>query len=289
MITISPTWADAVAAFTAWAVIAMIAPGTDAAPPTAEASVPKPLPEKIMMAWTDAEGEFGWLRVEDFSFDHMQFHPDGRPLPADLPAFQVRNWKQGRIPILPIPEAAFGLYFSPVGATTVTDAGLKDLSGLKSLRTLILRRCDVSDAGIKELAGLKELQWLEISSAKITDAGLKDLAEIKNLRTLSLEGAAVTGAQFAELKKLGDLRALYLCRSKVTDAGLKELASLMDLESLDLRVTNVTKIGLKELTALKNLKTLYLPSISARRTFPSRSASNTSRKAFAFAVSGSPF
>ncbi len=56
----------------------------------------------------------------------------------------------------------------------MTDAGLKELAGLKSLQTLDLRNTQVTDAGLKELAGLKSLQKLDLDSTQVTDAGLKD-------------------------------------------------------------------------------------------------------------------
>ena len=44
--------------------------------------------------------------------------------------------------------------------TKVTDTGLKELAGLKSLQHLYLNNTDVTDAGLKELASLKNLEVL---------------------------------------------------------------------------------------------------------------------------------
>ena len=45
----------------------------------------------------------------------------------------------------------------------MTDAGLKELAGLKGLQDLHLIGCQrVTDAGLKELAALKELQTLNL-------------------------------------------------------------------------------------------------------------------------------
>ena len=63
----------------------------------------------------------------------------------------------------------------------MTDAGLKELAGLKSLQTLDLGDTQVTDAGLKELAGLKSLQTLDLSDTKVTDAGLKELAGAEEL------------------------------------------------------------------------------------------------------------
>src|SRR5437764_2879127 len=42
-----------------------------------------------------------------------------------------------------------------LGASKVTDAGLKELADLTSLQTLLLDSTDVTDAGLKELSSLK--------------------------------------------------------------------------------------------------------------------------------------
>src|SRR5207245_2591285 len=77
-------------------------------------------------------------------------------------------------------------------STKVTDAGLKELAGLKSLQSLDLMFTMVTDAGLKELAGLKSLQTLKLNSRQVTDTGLKELAGLKNLQALSLGGTKVT-------------------------------------------------------------------------------------------------
>ena len=44
----------------------------------------------------------------------------------------------------------------------------------------------MTDAGLKELAGLKSLQSLRLGRTQVTDAGLKELARLKNLQSLTL-------------------------------------------------------------------------------------------------------
>ncbi|HEV3080227.1 MAG TPA: hypothetical protein VGY66_10625 [Gemmataceae bacterium] len=58
----------------------------------------------------------------------------------------------------------------------MTDAGLKELAGLKNLQTLELAGTAVTDTGLKELAGLKSLQRLNLTYTRVTDKGLKELA-----------------------------------------------------------------------------------------------------------------
>ena len=58
----------------------------------------------------------------------------------------------------------------------------------------------MTDAGLKELAGLKNLQSLDLWYTGITDAGLKELAELKSLQVLNLP-SLVTDAGVAELQR----------------------------------------------------------------------------------------
>ena len=48
------------------------------------------------------------------------------------------------------------------------------------LQSLTLPVHQVTDAGLKELAGLKALQSLDLTGFKVTDAGLKELAGLKS-------------------------------------------------------------------------------------------------------------
>ena len=189
------------------------------------------LPEDIVAAWKKAGAQVGWLRAMP-GLASLQFVREKEGKPGDLPAFHFAVWPEGRLAKLPAPAPAFGL---DLRRTQVTDAGLKELAGLKSLQALDLGDTKVTDAGLKELAGLKNLQTLDLCNTQVTDAGLKELAGLKSLQAL-------------------DLRS-----TQVTDAGLKELAGLKNLQTLNLGCTQVTDAGLKELAGLKSLQTLYLP------------------------------
>jgi Leucine-rich repeat (LRR) protein len=78
-------------------------------------------------------------------------------------------------------KPAIGVSFA---GTKVTDAGLKELPGLRNLTTLSLGDTKVTDEGLKNLAGLKDLSELDLSLTQTTDKGLKELAGLKNLAML---------------------------------------------------------------------------------------------------------
>lgn len=58
---------------------------------------------------------------------------------------------------------------------------------------MVLGRTQVTDAGLKNLAGLKALQGLDLSYTNVTDEGLKTLGELEGLQWLNLEGTKGNG------------------------------------------------------------------------------------------------
>lgn len=198
--------------------------GVWAQPGPSESSTPKdeqrlePLPAEIVKAWSDAGASVGWMRLHQSGY--VEFIAKNAGKPGDLPAFRFSEWRAGVLDRLPPPAAGFGMSLLNI---RVTDAGLKELAGLKNLQSLDLVGTRVTDAGLKELAGLKSLQTLYLNNTEVTDVGLKELAGLKSLREL------------------------YLHNTPVTDAGLKELAGMKSLQSLDLSYTLVTNAGIAEL------------------------------------------
>jgi hypothetical protein len=180
--------------------------------------VPKGFDEAAATAWQKAGAQVGWMGKESGS---PKFNIGPGEMKELMPAFSFNypRFQEKFLVGLPDPGVPFGLEFGP----TMTNAGLKQLAGLKSLKALRLGSTQVTDLGLKELAGLKNLQWLDLLYTKVTDAGLKELAGFKNLQSLGL------------------------CGTKVTNAGLKHLAGLKNLRTLDLQLTNVTDAGLAKL------------------------------------------
>ena len=65
----------------------------------------------------------------------------------------------------------------------------------------------MTDAGLKELTGLTELLYLELDFTRVTDTGMKDVMGFKKLWSLNLLGTKVTPAKVKDLKA-----ALPRCR-----------------------------------------------------------------------------
>jgi len=59
----------------------------------------------------------------------------------------------------------------------------------------------VTDKGLKELAGIKSLQALFLVGTQMTDKGLRELAVLKSLQRLDLDPTRVSASGVAELRK----------------------------------------------------------------------------------------
>ena len=202
---------------------------------------PKPLPREIVKAWRGIGANVGWMKM-NLMDNAPSFQVEGEI--KALTVFQFTEWKAGVLAKMPDPGAPFGLC---VNLTKVTDVGLKELAGLKSLQALYVAWTPMTDAGLKEIAGLKNLQTLDVRGTKVTDAGLKEIAGLKSLQRLYLNHCLETDAGMKEMAGLKNLQILNISASAVTDAGLKELISLTSLQSLIMWGTKATAAGVAEL------------------------------------------
>ena len=139
-----------------------------------------------------------------------------------------------------------------------TDAGLAQLRGFTTLRSIHLIGTQITEDGLANLRVLTNLLYLDLSGTKITDAGIANLRELTNLETLGLNGTQVTDAGLANLRGLTNLSVLSLNGTKITDAGLVHLRELTDLETLCLLGTKITDDGLVHFRGLTKLQFLYL-------------------------------
>ncbi len=216
---------------------------------------PRSLPPEVVAAWRQAGARVGWMspdRVTVFA----KLNQVAAAEPGWVPAFAFDQWPEGGIGKLPQPPHGFGLFLF---GTNVSDAALKELAGLKTLRALELGSSDVTDAGVKELAQLPALEALGLRTAhNLTATGLKELAGCKALRHLDLGNTNVTDEVLQGLTRLRSLRGLNLDATPVTGAGLKELARLTALEDLSLVAVRVTDAEVRDIARLKSLRGLSL-------------------------------
>ncbi len=177
----------------------------------------EPLPREIVKAWRGIGANVGWMKM-DLGDNRPTFQVEGEI--RGMTVFQFTKWKEGVLAKMPDPGAPFGLCLN---GTKMTDAGLKEVAGLKSLQTLDVRGTQVTDAGLKELAGLKSLQRLYLNHCDVTGSGLKDLTGLKSLQILNIGGTSVTDAGLKEAAGLRSLQSLIMWGTKATPAGIAEL------------------------------------------------------------------
>jgi hypothetical protein len=140
----------------------------------------------------------------------------------------------------------------------LTDAGMKHLSTLTSLKYLIMS-CSpgLTDAGMADLAKLTALESIALSDTGVTDAGMAYLAALTRLGNLQFTSAKrLTGVGASRLIGL-PLKSVEFFSCAVDDAGLEQLGRLAGLENLSVAVNpKVTDAGLKHLRNLDAL--IYL-------------------------------
>jgi hypothetical protein len=90
----------------------------------------------------------------------------------------------------------------------VSDAGLKKLTPLRQLKSLLLR-C-VTDVGMEHVAQLDGLERLDVQGGDITDACVKHLAELHQLRSFCLVDGKMTEEGAWELKHVLPMCKIWL-------------------------------------------------------------------------------
>lgn len=141
----------------------------------------------------------------------------------------------------------------------VSIVDLKQLRSLSALTSLVLNgNPRITDAGLVELSSIKTLRWLYLGQTGITDAGLSHVNRLTELESLDLSGTAISPQALKSLPNLEKLRELLLENTKLTDAGLVHLANFPGLIRLDLSSTRITNAGLRHLLGLPQLKEVIL-------------------------------
>jgi Leucine-rich repeat (LRR) protein len=144
------------------------------------------------------------------------------------------------------------------------DEGAARLGQLKNLRVLVLTGTGVTDATLRQISGLAGLERLSLGANQITDEGVKSLENLGSLRSLDLGGCPIGDRALRSLARLTHLRSLDISDCwAITDAGLAKLAGLTDLEELNASNTRTTDAGLPALSGLRKLRVLDLSQTGA--------------------------
>ena len=122
----------------------------------------------------------------------------------------------------------------------LTDAGMKHVAQIKTLRSLSLWDTKVTNEGLKELKGLK-LHTLKLKREKIDDETLRVLRDLDLLHAIGI------GFKGKPPESRAEVRWINLYQTQVTDEGLKELVGFKNLQG----VTGSEKTTKKALEALR--------------------------------------
>lgn len=87
-----------------------------------------------------------------------------------------------------------------LSGTELTDKGLRNLSGLKSLKRLFLDNTDITDTGILQLKGLKDLEYLNLTATAVSAGGLQKLDGLDNLSSLYVFDTRVKSSELPSLR-----------------------------------------------------------------------------------------
>jgi hypothetical protein len=203
----------------ALSVIAILSTCMSSAAAQEKGKAPEPISEKEWPAWVKAGALIGFMG--EFIPGLVRFdlrYQEGR---GYIPAFRFDEWPpKQKLSTLPVITVPFGLDFHD---QKLTDGDLKELAGLKNLRSLRLNGTQVTNAGLKELVALSDLQSLDLGNTQVSDAGLKELAGLKNLQLLLLDSTRITDDGLKELAALKALRSVNLNRTGVTEEGVRQL------------------------------------------------------------------
>lgn len=127
-------------------------------------------------------------------------------------------------------------------------ACLRDAVNLQRLR---LRESSVTDAGLAQLTRLSKLETLDLAGSPITDAGLVHVAALPALRVLRLGNCRISGAGLAHLAGKRSLRVLQLASPTISEADLQVLSQLPRLCLLDVSGCPMAAAAVVRLRALR--------------------------------------
>jgi uncharacterized protein YjbI with pentapeptide repeats len=146
--------------------------------------------------------------------------------------------------------------------TTIGDAALDNLAGLRRLRSVMLNETAVTDAGMAAVGKVATLQNVDLRGCTISNAGLEPLTALSELKALRLSGesgaTSVDDDGMVHVAKMKNLKALLLDFLWISEVGLEQLAGLDKLEELYLAKTLVGDDALAKMSQFPRLKKLRI-------------------------------
>jgi hypothetical protein len=143
-----------------------------------------------------------------------------------------------------------------------SDADVKHIAGLSSLRRLKLRTDAMRGEGLAYLAELPRLEWLHLWGKPFVGNPLRYLEGCKGLKSLHIWHDRLGDAHLASVGKLVGLEELYVRKSptnshEFTDAGVAHLKNLKNLREITLPGCRISGLGARHLAALPSLESIW--------------------------------
>ncbi|MCH5375535.1 MAG: hypothetical protein JJ992_16315, partial [Planctomycetes bacterium] len=228
----------------------------------------------------DTAAKRSW--VDDYQMQEILVFPRLQTLVVEGPSITDQ--------LAPKIAEAEGLTSLSMFNTLINDAGIAQLSGLKSLKAIDLRVSPlITDQAMETLAAMPELRAVRLSGVNVTDAGIETLLSLprlseldirncrgvtkkgieqighkKSLRVLKIGGPKVDDEILGLVAGMDNLTGLSLDNCSITDAGVASLGRL-PLEDLTVfQCANITDEGLNVLASYDRLQRLTLRDVGAK-------------------------
>jgi internalin A len=187
-------------------------------------------------------------------FDTASVRATGKTVTAL--SLDSEGWMPAGDWVLPYLSAFGGLKHLWLRKCRLSVDALEQLQAHNQLEWLDLNNSSVDDAGVGKLAGMKQLKGLALGKTKLTDASLKSLSQLPNLEALYVEGTQVTDRGLREFQFNWHLKNVDFKKCAITDEGAKLLSSIPTLEFVRIDDTQITDRGLRALANLPRLRAL---------------------------------
>jgi hypothetical protein len=212
--------------------------------------------QRVSLGGRFTRGAFDFLeRMEGLTnLDASELNPDLDDLQRipKLRTLSLSGKKFGDEAARTIADTFTSLETAYLRHTSITNAGVAQLSRLKKLTILTLDDSLVDDGMAESIRKMKQLTWLSLEHCDVGDDTLAALSECPDMWYVFLVQTKVTDKGLANLPRLKKPLSLYLAHCKlVTDDGIKSLAQLTDSPNLHIALwgSSVTEKGIAELRA----------------------------------------
>ena len=129
-----------------------------------------------------------------------------------------------------------------LGATNITNVGMRHVGKLTTLRSLTLSGTDIDDDGLRHLTQLTGLRTLELRQTKVTGIAFPIIDRLLNV---DLSRCEITPAGLAAVAR-AKTSTLYLNETEIDDAMIKDIERF-DSRTIDLTDTKVSRAAASEI------------------------------------------